>query len=75
MHSKGNHGQNEDNLLGVPAAAQWVKDLTAATWVVVEARIQSLVWCIGSNDMALPQLRWRSQLWLEFNPWPGVAEK
>lgn len=32
-----------DNL-GVPAVAQWVKNLRAATWVTVEAFVPSLVW-------------------------------
>lgn len=44
--------------------AQWVTNPTAATWVAVEARVQSL-------DSALPQLWCRSQLQLRFDPWAG----
>ena len=45
--------------------AQWVKTLTAAAWVSVEVRVQSLAWCSGLKDPAL------LHLWLEFSPWPG----
>lgn len=40
--------------LGVPAVAQWVKKLTAATGVSVEAWVQSLAHHSGLKDLALP---------------------
>ena len=33
--------------LGVPAMAQWVRNLTAAALVTVEVHIQSLAWYSG----------------------------
>ena len=44
---------------------QWIKNLTAAAWVAVEAGIQPPAPCSGLEDPLLPQL------WLGFNPWPG----
>ena len=41
--------------------AQWVKNLTAATWVAVEVWVQSLAQCNGLKDPAL---------WFGFNPRP-----
>ena len=35
--------------------AQWVKNLTAAAQVAPEAHVQSLAWCCGLKDPALPQ--------------------
>ena len=35
--------------------AQWVKNLTAAAQVAAEAHVQSLAWCGGLKDPALPQ--------------------
>ena len=49
---------------GVPAVAQWVKNLTAAVRVTAEARVRHLVWCSELKDLALLQLP------LRFNPWP-----
>ena len=37
--------------------AQWVKNLTAAARVPVEAQVRSLAWCSGLKDVALPQLQ------------------
>ena len=34
-------------VLGVPAVAQWVKNLTAAAWVTVEVWVRSLVPCLS----------------------------
>ena len=51
---------------------QWIKeDLIAAAWVAAEARVQSLAWCSGLKDLALPQLWCRWQLQVGFNLWPG----
>ena len=41
-------------ILGVPAAAQWVKNLTAVAQVTVEARVQSLARRSGLKDLASP---------------------
>ena len=51
--------------------AQWVKNLTTVAQITAEVRVQSPVWCSGLKDLALPQLQHRSQLQLEFSPWPG----
>ena len=44
---------------------QWVKNLTAAAQVTVEAWVQSPAWSSGLKDPALPHL------WCGFNPWSG----
>ena len=59
-------------ILGVPSVTQWVKNPTAAAWVAVELRFQSLAQYSGLKDPALPQLRCRSQLRLGMDPWPGI---
>ena len=51
--------------------AQWVKTLTAVARVAVEMWVQSPTWCSALKDLVLPQLQYRSQLWLEFIAWPG----
>ena len=51
--------------------AQWVRNLTAEAQVTVELWVQSLAWCSGLKDPALPRLWYRSQLWLRFSPWHG----
>ena len=50
--------------LGVPAAAQWVKNPTAAARVAVEVRVQSPAQHSGLKDPTLVQPG------LRFNPWP-----
>ena len=46
--------------------AQWVKNLTTATQVTAELRVQSLAWHSGLKDLVL------QQLWLRFiSLWPG----
>ena len=45
--------------LGVPAVAQWVKNLTAAVCVAAEVQIPSLVHCSGLQDPALLQVQLR----------------
>ena len=55
--------------------AQWVKNLTAAAQVVAEARLGPPVWCSRLKDPALLQPWPRSQLPLEFRPWPGNFNK
>ena len=50
---------------GATAAAQWVKNLTAAVWVTAEMQVLSSAWSSGLKDLALLKLQ------LEFNPWPG----
>ena len=55
--------------LGVSTVAQWVRNPTAVAQVTAEARVQSLAWCSGLKDGALPQLQCSLQLWLGFNPW------
>ena len=62
--------QNLRGKLGVPAVAQWVKNPTAVVQVAEEAQAQSPSWCSGLKDQALPQLWYRTQLYLGFNPWP-----
>ena len=42
---------------GVPTVAQQVKNLTAAAWVTLEARVQSQAHCSGLKDPMLPQLQ------------------
>lgn len=49
----------------VPAMAQWVKDLTAATPLAAEAQVQTLACCSGLNDPVLLHLQRR------FSPWTG----
>ena len=46
---------------------KWVKNLTAVVQVAVEVAFQSLAWCSGLKDLALPQLHHRSQLQLGGN--------
>lgn len=55
---------------GVPAVAQWVKNLTAVPWATVEAQVQSPAWHSELKDPALPQLQRRPKQQLKFNPWP-----
>ena len=67
---------------GVPTVIQWVKNMTAAAWVAVEAPFQSQAQHSGLNDPALPQQQHRlaaaaqnqSQAW-EFPYAMGVAIK
>ena len=40
---------------GVPAVAQWVKNLTAVARVDVEEQVQSPAWGSGLKNLALPQ--------------------
>ena len=49
---------------GVPAVAQWVKNLTTVARVTAEAQVQSLAQHSGLRDLALLQLQ------LRFDPWP-----
>ena len=56
---------------GVPAVAQWVRNLTKVAQVAVETQVRSSSWYSGLKDPELPQLWCRLQLWLRFNPWPG----
>ena len=55
--------------------AQWVKNLTAAAQVVAEARLGPPAWCSRLKDPAFLQPWPRSQLPLEFRPWPGNFNK
>ena len=59
-HAEGEAKEGE----GVPSVAQWVKNPSAAAWVVAEAPILFLVWPSRLKDLALPQLQ------LRFSPWP-----
>ena len=36
--------------------AQWVKNLTAAAQITLEAQVSSLVWFSGLKDLVSPQL-------------------
>ena len=56
---------------GVPDVAQWVKNPTAMAQVTAEVQAQAPAQCSGLEDLALPQLQCRLQLWLRFHPWPG----
>ena len=49
---------------------QWVKNLTTLALGCCGGMGSIPGWCSGLKDLALPQLRYRSQLWLGFNPWP-----
>ena len=40
---------------GVPAMAQWVKNLTVEAQVAVEVQVQFPAWHSGLKDLALPQ--------------------
>ena len=60
-------GLSKTSIDRVPAVEQWVKNLTAAAQVPVEAQVRSLARHSGLKDLALPEL-W--QLQLGFNPWP-----
>ena len=42
---------------GVPPVVQWIKNLTAVTWVTVEARVQSPAQCNGLKDLAREALQ------------------
>ena len=53
---------------GVPAVAQWVKNLTAVARVTVKVWVRSPAWYSGLKDLVLPQLRPGLQLWLRFSP-------
>ena len=51
---------------------QWVKNPYAAAQVAVEVWVLSPAWSSGLKDPALLQLWHGLQLWLRFNPWPGI---
>ena len=55
-------------LVGIPAVAQGVKNLTVQ--VAEEAWVQSPAWRNRLKDPTLPQLRLRLQLRLGFSSWP-----
>ena len=55
----------------VPAAAKWVKNLTAVAQVTVEVQVQSPAWCTGLTNLALLHLQHMLHLRLRFNLWPG----
>ena len=46
--------------MGVPNVAQWIKNLTVASGVTVEAWVQSPAQCSGLKDPVLPQLQFKS---------------
>ena len=50
---------------GVPAVAQWIKNLTAGVWVAVEAWAPSSAQHSGLKNLGLIQLQ------LTFSLWPG----
>ena len=52
---------------------QWVKNPATAAWIAVEVRVQSLSRCSGLKDPALPQLWFRSYLWLRSVPGLGTS--
>ena len=54
----------------LPSMVQWVKNLTTVVPVAAGVRVQSLGWCSGLKDLVLPQLWFRLQLRLRFDPWP-----
>ena len=53
--------EDTKNHCWISAVAQWDKNPTEA---------QDWPGCSGLKDLALPQVRCRSQLWLRFNLWP-----
>ena len=55
---------------GVPAVAQWVKNLTIAAQVAVEVWVRSLAQRSGLRYPALLWVWHRPQLCLRFKPWP-----
>ena len=60
---------SEETNPGVPAVAQWIKNLTAAAQVAVETRVQSLAQHSGLKYPAMLQLQ------LRLNPWPRNFHK
>ena len=56
--------------LGVELLGHMVNQ-TALNWVSVEAWVRFATWSSGLKNVALLQLWHRSQLWLEYHPWPG----
>ena len=56
---------------GVPTMVQWIKNPTAVTLVTVEVWVRSPPQHSGLKDLVLPQLWYRSKLWLGFSPWLG----
>ena len=52
---------------GVPAVAQWIKNLTAVVWVTAEVQAQFPAQSSGLKDLMLPQLQ------LRFTPCPGTS--
>ena len=65
---------DSDSNRGLPAVAQWVKNLTAGALVTAEAWVRSPAQHSGLKDLALPQLWCRSQL-QELTYAMGVAIK
>ena len=59
--------------IGIPAVAEWVKNLTPVAQVTAEVWVWSLAWHSRLKDPALPQLQHRSQLRLKFNPRAGTS--
>ena len=66
LHSQLLPGISHTSILGIPAVVQWVKDLELSL-----QPLGSLAQHSGVNDPELPQLWYRSQLWLGFDPWAG----
>ena len=58
----------------VPTAAQRVKNPRTAAQAAAEVQVQSPAQRSGLKDLALPQLRCRSTLWLGFSPWLGLPD-
>lgn len=56
------HFRVKNQISGVLAVAQWIKNLNARAWVAVEAQVQSRAWGRGLR------IQRRSQLKLRFNP-------
>ena len=48
--------------------AQWIKNLTAAAQVAMEAQVRSPAQGSGLKDLALPQLQHRWHMQLGFGP-------
>ena len=56
--------------MGIPAVAQWIENPTGVARVAAKSRVRSQAQLSGLKYLVLPQLQWRSQVQLVFDPWP-----
>ena len=60
-------------LIKMEAVVQRVKNLTAVARVSAEAGFRTSTRCNGLKGLALPEMWYRPQPKLGFNPWPGIS--